>query len=61
MPHLLAAQWRGTPHVELLGGATGPQRRDVALAGDAPTGRHRAITDTTVLDATTEILPAVTR
>jgi hypothetical protein len=60
VPHLLVAQWRGTPHVELLGGTVGPQRRDVALAGEA-SGRHRAITDTSVLDAATEVLPAVTR
>jgi len=37
-PHLLVVQWHGTPHVEALGGATGPQYRDVALPG-AP-GRH---------------------
>ena len=32
-PHLLVVQWHGTPHVEALGGATGPQYRDVALPG----------------------------
>jgi len=37
-PHLLVVQWRGTPHVEALGGATGPQYRDVALPGSG--GRH---------------------
>ena len=61
VPHLLVAQWRGTPHVELLAGTTRGHRRDVALAGDAPAGRHHAITDVAVLDATTEVLPAVTR
>ncbi len=61
VPHLLVVQWRGTPHVELLAGTVGPQRRDVALASDAPAGRHRAITDVSVLDAATEVLPAVTR
>jgi hypothetical protein len=40
-PHLLVVQWRGHPHVEALGGATGPQHRDIALTGTAPdTGRH---------------------
>ncbi|GAA4885497.1 MDR family MFS transporter [Actinomycetospora straminea] len=40
-PHLLVVQWRGTPHVEALGGTTGPQDRDVALVTDlAATGRH---------------------
>ncbi|MDD7964191.1 MFS transporter [Actinomycetospora lemnae] len=40
-PHLLVVQWRGTPHVEALGGATGPQSRDIALVTDpAATGRH---------------------
>jgi EmrB/QacA subfamily drug resistance transporter len=38
-PHLLVVQWHGTPHVEALGGATGPQYRDVALPG-AASGRH---------------------
>lgn len=59
VPHLLVAQWRGSPHVELLGGTVGPQRRDIAIAGDAPAGRHRAVTG--ALDATTEVLPAVAR
>ena len=59
--HLLVVQWRGTPHVELLAGTAGIGRRDVALAVDAPAGRHQAITDVTVLDAATEVLPAVTR
>ncbi|HWN25588.1 MAG TPA: MFS transporter [Actinomycetospora sp.] len=42
-PHLLVAQWQGTPHVEALGGATGPQYRDVVLTDPADpldTGRH---------------------
>ncbi|MDT7743000.1 MAG: hypothetical protein QOE59_2078, partial [Actinomycetota bacterium] len=56
-PHLLVVQWRGNPHVELLGGTVGARRRDVVLAG----GRHRAITDVSVLDAATEVLPALTR
>ncbi len=60
-PHLLVVQWRGTPHVELLAGTAGGGRRDVALAVDGPAGRHQAITDVTVLDAATEVLPAVTR
>ncbi len=60
-PHLLVAQWRGTPHVELLGGTAGWQRRDVSFADAAPTGRHRAITDASVIDASTEVLPAVSR
>jgi EmrB/QacA subfamily drug resistance transporter len=60
-PHLLVAQWRGSPHVELLGGTVGPQRRDIAITGDAPAGRHRAITDVSVLDAATEVMPAVSR
>jgi hypothetical protein len=60
VPHLLVAQWRGSPHVELLGGTVGPQRRDVAIA-TAPAGRHRAVTDLTALDAATEVLPAVSR
>ena len=38
-PHLLVVQWHGAPHVEALGGATGPQYRDVALPG-ATSGRH---------------------
>ena len=38
-PHLLVVQWHGAPHVEALGGATGPQYRDVALPG-AASGRH---------------------
>jgi EmrB/QacA subfamily drug resistance transporter len=61
VPHLLVAQWRGSPHVELLGGTVGPQRRDIAIAGDAPAGRHRAVTEVSVLDATTEVIPAVSR
>ena len=62
VPHLLVVQWRGTPHVELIGGTVGGGRRDVVLAGaGAAGGRHRAITDVSVLDATTEVLPAVTR
>jgi EmrB/QacA subfamily drug resistance transporter len=61
VPHLLVAQWRGTPHVELLAGTTRGHRRDIAIAGDAPAGRRHAITDLAVLDATTEVLPAVTR
>jgi EmrB/QacA subfamily drug resistance transporter len=60
VPHLLVVQWRGTPHVELLGGVTAG-RRDVVLAGGASAGRHHAITDVSVLDAETEILPAVAR
>ncbi|MEJ2890465.1 MFS transporter [Actinomycetospora aeridis] len=38
-PHLLVVQWQGNPHVEALGGATGPQHRDIALT-TADTGRH---------------------
>jgi hypothetical protein len=33
-PHLLVVPWRGTPPVEALGGAAGPQDRDVPLAAD---------------------------
>ena len=59
VPHLLVVQWRGTPHVELLGGV-GAGRRDVVLGG-APAGRHHALTEVSVLDATTEAIPAVRR
>jgi EmrB/QacA subfamily drug resistance transporter len=61
VPHLLVVQWRGSPHVELLGGTVGAGRRDIVLAGGTSTGRHRAITDVSLLDATTEVLPAVAR
>ncbi|MFC5061169.1 MFS transporter [Actinomycetospora atypica] len=54
VPYLLVAQWRGSPHVELLGGGTGVQRRDVRITQGAPTGRH-------ALDAATDVLPAVAR
>ncbi|GLZ51396.1 DHA2 family efflux MFS transporter permease subunit [Actinomycetospora sp. NBRC 106378] len=53
VPHLLIAQHRGTPHVEMLGGTVGNQRRDLRL-GTGTTGRH-------ALDASTEVTPAVTR
>ncbi|GAA4832516.1 hypothetical protein GCM10023201_20640 [Actinomycetospora corticicola] len=52
-PHLLIAQYRGTPHVEMLAGTVGAQRRDLRL-GEELTGRH-------ALDATTEAMSAVTR
>jgi EmrB/QacA subfamily drug resistance transporter len=39
-PHLLVVQWHGTPHVEALGGATGPQYRDVVITDPRDTGRH---------------------
>ncbi|WP_433802623.1 DHA2 family efflux MFS transporter permease subunit [Actinomycetospora sp. CA-084318] len=52
-PHLLIAQYRGTPHVEMLGGTVGRQRRDLQLGAEA-TGRH-------ALDASTEVMSAVTR
>ena len=52
VPYLLVAQWRGSPHVELLAGTTGTQRRDVRIVPGA--GRH-------ALDAATEVLPAVAR
>ncbi|TDQ65772.1 EmrB/QacA subfamily drug resistance transporter [Actinomycetospora succinea] len=39
-PHLLVVQWQGNPHVEALGGATGPQHRDIALTTSSHTGRH---------------------
>ncbi|MCD2186564.1 MFS transporter [Actinomycetospora soli] len=52
-PHLLIAQYRGTPHVEMLGGTLGRQRRDLQLGAGA-TGRH-------ALDASTEVMSAVTR
>ncbi|GAA4791599.1 MDR family MFS transporter [Actinomycetospora chlora] len=48
-PHLLVVQWHGTPHVEALGGATGPQRRDIVLTSDAgpdtgpDSGRHARV------------------
>ena len=61
VPHLLVVQWRGTPHVELLGGTVRAGRRDVVLSTGTPTGRHRAMTDVAVLDAPTEAMPAVTR
>ncbi|MCD2197867.1 MFS transporter [Actinomycetospora endophytica] len=59
VPHLLVAQWQGSPHVELLGGTVGPQRRDIAIVGETPSGRHRAITEG--LDAATETMPAASR
>ncbi|MEJ2866703.1 MDR family MFS transporter [Actinomycetospora sp. OC33-EN08] len=54
VPYLLVAQWRGTPHVELLGGTTGRQFRDVRMPVDAHGGRH-------AVDADTEVIPAVAR
>ena len=44
-PHLLVVQWQGTPHVEALGGVTGPQYRDVVLAADGAEdgGRHAGV------------------
>ncbi|MHC1560222.1 MDR family MFS transporter [Actinomycetospora sp. C-140] len=54
-PHLLVVQWRGTPHVEALGGATGPQHRDVVLTpapDDRPaTGRHALDAPTVTMGA----------
>lgn len=52
-PHLLIAQYRGTPLVEMLGGTVGRQHRDLRLGGDT-TGRH-------AVDAATEVMAAVTR
>ena len=40
--------------MELLGGGTGTQRRDVRIVRGAPTGRH-------ALDAATDVFPAVAR
>ncbi|WP_243417678.1 MFS transporter [Actinomycetospora cinnamomea] len=39
-PHLLVVQWRGTPHVEALGGSAGAQYRDVVMDGAVDAGRH---------------------
>ncbi|MFC5141294.1 MDR family MFS transporter [Actinomycetospora rhizophila] len=55
-PHLLVVQWRGHPHVEALGGATGPQHRDIALTGTAPDGGRHARLE--ALDAPTVALGA---
>jgi EmrB/QacA subfamily drug resistance transporter len=55
-PHLLVAQWQGTPHVEALGGSTGPQHRDIALSGTAPDGGRHARRD--ALEAPTVSLGA---
>jgi hypothetical protein len=57
VPYLLVAQWRGSPHVELLGGTTGVQHRDVRIVRAGTTRRRALGAD----DAATEVLPAVSR